>query len=84
MTTRRRPQTAVVKRERSDAGGELLIQTRVSEDVLAWMRREADSEALSIAAFLRRLVLRAKDGDSFTRLEARVSELEGRLERAGL
>jgi BMFP domain-containing protein YqiC len=83
MITRRRPQNAVAKKEQTDVGGDLLIQTRVSEDVLEWMRREADSEALSIAAFLRRLVLRAKDGDSFTRLEARVTELEARLKHAG-
>jgi hypothetical protein len=45
-----------------------LLQTRVSEDVERWVRKAAESEGLSVAAWLRRLVLVAKQGASKTPL----------------
>jgi hypothetical protein len=62
--------------QESDADKKL-VQTVISEELYAWLEATADSEGISTAAYVRKLIITAKgESDRIALLEERISKLE--------
>lgn len=60
-----------------------LVQTILDDEALARLQRDAKNEGLSMAAYLRRLILSEHQRTRVAKLERRVEKLEKLGERGG-